>query len=598
VCGIAGTIVYGPTAALPREADLLAVREAMQRRGPDGAGIWFNEERRVGLAHRRLAVIDLSDRGLQPMHHGDFTITFNGEIYNYKDLRDHLIREHAFRPTTESDTEVLLALFSAYGTDMLGKLRGMFAFAIWDRKSKRLFLARDQYGIKPLYFSNTGGALHFASQVKALKMMPGISGAADPAALVGFYLTGSIPEPYTYYQAIRSLPAGHYMWVDENGPGDPQRYAHPAETLATVKTDKRGSIDEVVADAVCDSVRSHMVADVEVGLFLSAGIDSGTLLAVMRDIGHNSVRAITLGFKELRGTLDDEVPLARKIARQYGAEHYIRNISSEEFSASAEQILEDMDQPTVDGINTWFVSKAAHECGLKVVLSGLGADELLAGYSTFPSVPRIRRWIGPISKLPFASRFARFALERFAPDWTRRNPKVLGVLEHSGSWAGAYLLRRALMLPFELDRAIEREVLREGLKRLRPFALIEQAMTPDPRSDVARISALESSLYMRNQLLRDSDWASMAHSLELRVPFVDWKMFTEVAPLMARLGGGRGKAALARAPSVSLPQECISRPKTGFSIPLTHWLRSGSGATGGFVSRQWAARVSEAFGLA
>jgi asparagine synthase (glutamine-hydrolysing) len=570
----------------------------MLRRGPDGAGIWFNEDRRVGLVNRRLAVIDLSDRALQPMHLDEFTIVFNGEIYNYRELREQLIREHAFQPHTGSDTEVLLALFRAYGPEMVHKLRGMFAFAIWDQKMRRLFLVRDQYGIKPLYYADTGGALHFASQVKALKTMPGISQAPDPAGLVGFYLTGSIPEPFTYYQAIRSLSAGHYLWVDRNGPGDPQRYAHTAETLASAQTDSRGAIDEIVAEAVRDSVRSHMVSDVDVGLFLSAGIDSGTLLGVMRDLGQRSIRAITLGFEELRGTHADEVPVARKVARRYGAEHYIRNISGDEFRDSAERILDDMDQPTVDGINTWFVSKVAHESGLKVVLSGLGADELLAGYSTFPSVPRIRRWLGPFSRLPFASRFARFALEKFAPDWTRRNPKLLGVLEHSGSWAGAYLLRRALMLPFELDRVLEREVLREGLNRLRPLELIQEAITPDPRSDVARVSSLESSLYMRNQLLRDSDWASMAHSLELRVPYVDWFLLKKVAPIAARLKGGAGKAALARAPMGSLPPESLNRPKTGFSIPLIHWLRAGPNATEGSVSRQWAGRVSQAFGLA
>jgi len=596
MCGIAGVFAYkaGDRAAL--EAPLLAASERMRTRGPDGAGLWWDEEGRVGLAHRRLAIIDLDDRALQPMHmpeHG-LTIVFNGEIYNYRELRAQLIRDTGFRPRTESDTEVIMALFAAHGEKMVERLRGMFALAIWDARRRRLFVARDPYGIKPLYYADAGGAFHFASQVKALSAFSALSREPDPAGMVGFQLFGSIPEPFTLYRDIRALPAGSYAWADSNGPGEPVRYAKVAETLAAAANDRDGDIDAIVAEAALDSVRAHLVADVEVGAFLSSGIDSGSLVGLMRDAGQSRIRAITLGFDELRGTAADEVPLAMAVARQYGAEHYVRWVSGDEFSGSTEAILASMDQPSVDGVNTWFVSKAAHECGLKVVVSGLGGDELLGGYSTFGTVPRARRF-GAFAKLPFVSRFGKTMLRRFAPGLVRRNPKMLGLLDYSGSWAGAYLLRRAMMLPFELDRRLDAETVKEGLERLRPLALIDEALTPAPASAVAKVSALESSLYMRNQLLRDSDWASMAHSLELRVPYVDWPTLRKIAPISSRLRPGVGKRALARAPSLPLPQQCVARGRTGFTIPVAKWIGATANAQDRLGARYWAESVSRSF---
>lgn len=595
MCGIAGVFAYRGEGRSANEARLLAAREAMKARGPDGTGLWWDDAGRIGFAHLRLAVIDLDARAAQPMHlpeHG-LTITYNGEIYNYRALRDQLI-ETGFRPRTESDTEVILELFAREGADMVRKLRGMFAMAIWDARRGRLFLARDPYGIKPLYYGEADGALHFASQVKALSAFPSLSAEADPAGMVGFQLFGTIPEPFTLFRAISALPAGSWLWADEGGVAEPVRYAKVAEELAGAAPDDRQPLDALVAEAALDSVRAHLVADVEVGAFLSSGIDSGALVGLMRDVGQSRIRAITLGFEELRGTANDEVPLARDIARLYEADHNVRWVTAAEFSASAERILEDMDQPSVDGINTWFVSKAAHECGLKVVVSGLGGDELLAGYSTFRTVPKTRR-LGMLGKVPFANRFAKAMLGRFAPDMVRRNPKMLGVLDHAQGWAGAWLVRRAMLLPFELDRKLDAETVREGMARLQPLALIEDAMTPAPRSAIAKVSALESSLYMRNQLLRDSDWASMAHSLELRVPYVDWPTLRRIAPAAARLADGAGKRALARAPSLPLPERSIARGRTGFNVPVATWIGATASPMDRLGSRHWSENVLRAF---
>ncbi|MBN8806917.1 MAG: asparagine synthase (glutamine-hydrolyzing) [Sphingomonas sp.] len=596
MCGIAGIYAYGAASPEVDETELIRIRDRMVARGPDGVGLWLHPYRRVGLAHRRLAIIDLHARALQPMHFAgdDLTIVFNGEIYNYQTLRAEIEQSgfHHFR--TASDTEVLLALYARYGAGMLDRLRGMFAFAIHDRRNDTLFLARDPYGIKPLYFSNESGAFRFASSVKALIAGGGISHDRDPAGLVGFQLLGSVPEPFTIYRAVSALPAGSHMTVGGGGAGKPIRWASIAARLSDARA-AHEPVDAVVAQAALDSVRAHMVADVEVGTFLSAGTDSGALLGLMRDAGASRVRAITIGFEELIGTPADEVPIASEVARHYGAEHHVETITRQDFADALPQILDAMDQPSIDGINSWFVSRAASKLGLKVVLSGLGGDELLAGYSTFSSVPRTRRLARLMGTVPFAGPLARSAATTLVPGWAARNPKALGVLQFGRSWAGAYLLRRAVLLPSELSASLDDDVVREGLTRLRPLDCIADTMRPDPKSDIARVAALETSNYMRNQLLRDSDWASMAHSLELRTPLVDWELLRQIAPVTAKLASGAGKAALAKAPSRPLPRACSDRARTGFTVPIGQWLNPRQDAPSRLDSRAWSSEVAQAF---
>ena len=596
MCGIAGIYAYGSSASGVDEAELTRISNRMVTRGPDGAGLWFDDSRRVGLAHRRLAIIDLNERASQPMRFagGDLTIVFNGEIYNYQSLRAEIERSGFHRFQTTSDTEVLLALYARDGAAMLEKLRGMFAFAIHDRRSRDLFLARDPYGIKPLYFSDMAGTFRFASTVKALTAGGAIPRERDCAGLVGFQLFGSVPEPFTMYRAIGALSAGTHITVTPDGAGAPVTWASIAERLsAAVQTDDPA--DEIVAEAALDSVRAHLIADVEVGTFLSAGTDSGALLGLMRDAGASRVRAITVGFEELIGTPADEVPVAREVAEYYGAEHHAEIITRQDFTDALPLILDAMDQPSIDGINSWFVSRAASKLGLKVVLSGLGGDELLAGYSTFSSIPRTRRIARLLGAIPFAGSLARSAATTFLPRWSARNPKALGVIEHGRNWSGAYLLRRAVLLPFELERTLDSETLREGLARLQPVERIAATMRPEPGNDVGRVAALEASNYMRNQLLRDSDWASMAHSLELRTPLVDWELLRRIAPVAAQLGGGAGKTALANAPSRPLIRASSERPRTGFTVPIGQWLNPRQMAPTRLDSRLWSTKVAQAF---
>lgn len=569
------------------------ITAAMARRGPDGEGHWVSGDRRFYLGHRRLAVIDLSERAAQPMHWAErgLHISYNGEIYNYRALRAELEgKGHRF--VTQSDTEVILHGYGEWGSDVLCRLRGMFAFAIRDEKRDELFIARDPYGIKPLYYTWDNGIFRAASQVKALLAGGGVEDRADPAGWVGFLLFGWVPEPWTTCTAIKTLPAGSWLRATPRGIGMPQCYASLASVLEKLPERKDTQAqDDLVREALRDSVRAHLVADVPVGAFLSAGVDSGTLVALMREAGYEDIRTVTLGFEEFRGTPEDEVPLAEEVARRYGTQHTTRIIGRKEFLADWPRILQAMDQPSVDGANTWLVSKVAQEAGLKVVVSGVGGDELLGGYSSFRQIPRWVRTMRRFTVVPLAARTGYLAA-RAAARWSPRVPaKLPAVLRDGHTFAGAYFARRGLFMPWELKGLLEPDFIRAGLRELAPLEVTERALEPAPATALGKVMALESALYLRNQLLRDADWASMDHSLELRTPLVDWRLWQQLGPALAARSEP-GKAALAAAPTHPLESRQVQRPKTGFGLPLGPWL--GESMTRGASGRQGAGSTSRA----
>ncbi len=641
MCAINGLYSYRPTAPAVDLAELSATRDYMAARGPDGQGAWLSADGRLGFGHRRLAIIDLSAAAVQPMASADgrYHLVFNGEIYNHRVLRRELEAQGSvFR--THSDTEVILHLFARryadQGPAILLALRGMFAFALWDSARRQIFLARDPYGIKPLYYADDGGTLRVASQVKALLAGCALSRDPDPAGLVGFHLFGHVPEPFTWYRAIRALPAGHSLLIDERGPGTPvayhriaQVYADAEASLAPLPTTPshqgRGS---QIKEALLDSVRHHLEADVPVGAFLSAGIDSGALVSLMRDAGARDLQTLTLSFGEFQGRPDDEAPLAAAGARHYDTRHTTRRVTAQEFHADLPLILAAMDQPSIDGVNTWFIAKAARELGLKVAVSGLGGDELFGGYPSFTDLPRWVRWLAPAARVPALGRgLRRLAVcllgtqldqagsTRSLQGQTRRlrhlPPKLPGLLEYGGTLAGAYLLRRGLFMPWELEILLDPQfgpdTARAGLESLGPLCLIQSQLQPNgPRGTFARVATLESSLYLRNQLLRDTDWAGMAHGLEIRVPLVDAHLLAQVAPLTCRAFGLSDRQAtpkqwLTLAPSRPLPDAIRNRPKTGFGTPLSHWLSDPTAAPGAppaiyGYSRGWACLIAASWG--
>jgi asparagine synthase (glutamine-hydrolysing) len=594
MCGLVAIVSYGEDAPPVNQSELLAMCEAMVSRGPDGAGFWLSPNRRIGLAHRRLSLLDLSKAGAQPMvsEGGSLRIVFNGEIYNYRELRRQL-EAHGFRFRSQSDTEVLLHLYADEGMEMVHALRGMYAFAIWDARNRRLFAARDPLGIKPLYYADDGKTLRLASQVKALVRGGAIDTARDPAGQVGFLLWGYVPAPFTTYRAISELPAGSCL-VGEQGERPSVRYFCRVETeLAMAAAGdgvplSRDATLESLRAAVGDSVRRHLMADVPVGIFLSAGLDSAVITALAAGSPGADLRTITLGFSEYRGKRHDETVLAGTVAQTYATNHQTRWVSRSEFEGDLEPMLAAMDQPSIDGVNTYFVAKAAHEAGLKAALSGIGGDELFGGYPSFTQVPRVAELpkgrnlegLGRVVRLLSAPVLGRIS-----------SPKYAGLLEYAGTWSGAYLLRRALFMPWEISRILEGEVAREGWERLDIARRLEETVNGIGAPQL-KVSALEIAWYMRHQLLRDSDWAGMAHSLEIRTPLADLEVLRAVVPIAARGRLGPGKRDLVELPSKALPHAVVKRNKTGFAVPVAEWISQLDSRSLGRGLRGWALRLA------
>ncbi len=577
MCGIAGIFNYRTGEPIDR-GELRRIREAMRSRGPDDAGDWFSADARIGLAHRRLSIIDLSPTGAQPMRNeeGTVVLTFNGEIYNYRELRSEL-EARGRRFQGGSDTEVLVHLYEAEGEAMVTRLRGMYAFILWDARKRGVFLARDPLGIKPLYYSDDGRTLRAASQVKALLAGGHIDTAPEPAGRAGFFLWGHVPCPYTLYRGIKGLPAGATLWVDEAGEKRERTFCGitgilaDAEKLANnpPQPTSMGAEGRRLRPALLDSVRHHLIADVPVGVFLSSGVDSTTLAALTAELG-GTLRTVTLGFEEFKGAANDETELAATVARQLGAAHQTVWVTRQDFREHRGRLFAAMDQPTTDGVNTYFVSLAAARASLKVALSGLGGDELFGGYPSFGEIPpavRSLRIFDSSLMRPLARAF-RVVSAPMLKHFT--SPKYAGLFEYGGSYGGAYLLRRGLFMPWELPGLMDADMARAGWDELQPLLRLEESIAglTNPR---LKVSCLESCWYMRNQLLRDSDWAGMAHSLEIRVPLADLKLLRDLAPLLAGATPPT-KRDLAQTPIARLPASILSRPKTGFSIPVREWL--------------------------
>ncbi|MGH7782089.1 MAG: asparagine synthase (glutamine-hydrolyzing) [Candidatus Binataceae bacterium] len=599
MCGIAGIFAYGAEAAPVDQAELLKIREAMSARGPDGAGMWLCADRRVGLAHRRLALVDLSDSGAQPMASADGTlqIVFNGEIYNYRELRRALEADgDQFR--SASDTEVLLHLYAAHGVGMFDYLRGMYAIAIWDAAARRMVLARDPFGMKPLYYADDGGTIRIASQVKAILRGGAVAPDLDTAGQVGFFLLGSVPEPFTIYKKIKALPAGCCLTVEAGGARRVTQFCDIRRELAGIGASARPDDGEgparCIKQALGRSVNQHLIADVPVGVFLSAGLDSSSIAARSVQAGPARIDSITLGFKEYVGSSADETVCAAEIAETLGLRHHARWVSEDDFEAQSCALFDAMDQPSIDGVNTYFVSMAARALGFKAALSGLGGDEMFGGYPSYRQVPRLVSLGRMIPGKSFGAGLRRIS----APIATRlASPKYASILEYSGSFGAAYLMRRALFMPWELESVLAPDVVKAGLADFDPVESMEHSVA-GIEGDHLKIAALEMTWYMRNQLLRDADWAGMAHSIEIRMPMVDLPMLREVMPAVAAHPEMSKADLLSAVLRGSIREELLARPKTGFTVPIRQWLLRASGVPGGRGLRDWASLIARRFGFA
>jgi len=519
-------------------------------RGPDATG----ERRfdRCALGHTRLRVVDLSPLGDQPMANEDDSVwtVFNGEIYNFGELRAELrAAGHRFRSAT--DTEVLVHLYEEHGVNLARHLRGMFAFAIWDECRKRLVLCRDRLGIKPLYYRVDGGQLSFASEVQAL-FRPG--DGIDPVALVGYLRLGWVPGPGTITSGVSELPPGHVL-VWEGDRGEPNRYSSPLSASVGEAVPSTEELGEVLLDAM----RRHLVADVPVGLFLSSGVDSVVVARLASRVAPG-LRTYTVALD----TVTDESADATALAARLGVEHTVVPVSAAGAVSSVGTFMDDMDQPTVDGLNSWIISRAVRNAGIVVALSGLGGDELFAGYSTFRHVPRIVR-AGRAGRLLAAAP----ALAGNALDWSGRtaHSRTRRALEAAaiGGWGPAYGAVRGLFGAAELARIWPAWADVTGRLVVGP---------DDVNQRTTRVvGQLEMANYLPFQLLRDTDCMSMAHGLEVRVPLLDDNL-VEVAVRGQSSVGTWDKSQLLAAADPDLAY-LANRPKRTFTLPIDRWMRGG-----------------------
>ena len=595
MCGLVGAFLR-PGADMAGEP-LHAALARMARRGPDDEGTWREEG--VALGHRRLAIIDLDPRAAQPMHSvdGRYVIVYNGEIYNYRELRREL--EAAGTPfRTTSDTEVILALFAIQGEAMLPRLHGMFAFVIWDRVARRGFAARDPYGIKPLYYAQTSQGALVASQVKALLATGLVSREPDVHGQAGFWLLGSVPEPRTWFRDIRALPAGHFAWIDEGRVGPPKCWWDIGEAWRSAPDNRLpdAEVREGVRAALKESVARHLVADVPVGVFLSGGIDSGALAGLMVEAGAHALEGVTLTYDEFAGRPEDEAPVAARIAAHYGIRHHVRRVTRDEFVSDLPRILDAMDQPSIDGINTWYASKAAADNGLKVVVSGVGGDELFQGYASFRQLPRLVAARRAMAMIPGAASALRWWADRRADRTGNRRWHHLP--EWSRSMAGAWWLRRSLFAPEDLPGLMGNDAAQVALRGFDAALCVRRMCGDLPADPRLALGQIESMTYLRNQLLRDSDWASMDHGVELRTPLVDARLLGQAGAYLPAFGRFPNKTLMARAPTRPLPGDVIRRRKTGFGIPAGHWLQGATSSSSEAGSRALARAIMDSCAVA
>lgn len=650
MCGISGIHKNGSKAE-----ELKGVVELMNRaqksRGPDDEGLFLSEKNGLAFGHNRLSILDLSSAGHQPMFWTSddpniirgsrssdvprLAVTFNGEIYNFQDLRKELeTKGHHFK--TKTDTEVILAAFAEWGVESFSKLRGMFAFGLWDNEKKKLYLVKDRYGIKPLYYFSNKEKIIFASTVKALKVSGMVPDKKNEKAAIGFLLFGSVPLPQTTLAGVFGIPAGHYLVRDASCNEKIIKYYEPLEhftksldhEITRSQEQKNISITDyqlLVTDVrriLEDLVAKHLISDAPLGVFLSGGVDSSVLALLASD---QRKSASKIGVNQRLTTLSitfDEPEFSEKkyqhlIADKIQSDHHEYKVTKGDFENTLPDIWEAMDQPTIDGVNTYFVAEAAKKAGLKAVLSGLGADEIFFGYPSFRKAAMLRKAQNWLSI--FGHRKSQGLAMSRALGFLGGKYAKLGYL-CSNDPLHFYLAVRGLFTPAEVTKIL-------GISQHEVDDFITNMGTSDDpnigglnllSSDVQKLhpadllSYMELKFYLQNQLLKDSDFMAMRHSIEIRVPFLDHVLVEYLSSLPAKikLAGINQKQLLIDAVP-DLPKAIYERPKMGFTFPFQKWLSASSPrvlgfkfnvlssgfkvATGAHWSRRWALSVADRF---
>ncbi len=565
MCGLFGYLTHRPI-----DADRIDLREAtrsLEHRGPDDAGTFSGSvgDLRCQLAHTRLAIIDPSDAGHQPMQSADgrYVVVHNGEIENHSEVRRELEREGP-RFRSASDTEVVVEAFARWGPASLDRLRGMFAFAIWDRRLGDLFVARDRLGIKPLYFTMSGATdIAFASEIRTLLR----AGAAAPRlsmpGVMGYLRWGSVPEPHTILERVQALPAGSYLTF-RGGRASSTRYWRPRSTSTRKTTFTEAA--ECIAPLLKEAVSSSLVSDVPVGIFLSGGIDSSVIAALASAEKTEPLDTFTVAFDP-----NDlgESRHAASVAAAFGCRHHEVRLEPTRIGHDIDEAIAAFDQPSADGPNTFIVAKAVRAAGISVALSGLGADEIFAGYDHFRHFDTARRVAGIVPRRAASlleSLIARPSL-RALP---RQSQKLVGLLGARRDPMSTYAALRCMFTPMQVEKLV---TARWKQSEEEPDSCGESTnhSSTDP---VTLYSVLELDGYVKNTLLRDTDAMSMAHGLEVRVPYLDHRLVELLLSIPGQLKVGHGgNKSLLVASAPPLPNQVPTRPKTGFTLPWEHWLR-------------------------
>jgi asparagine synthase (glutamine-hydrolysing) len=582
MCGIVGLYNFGGTTdARDRDRALvLKMRDRIAHRGPDDGGLWQSDDGRVVLGHRRLSIVDISAAGHQPMSNEDGAvwITFNGEIYNHAELRKALRLDDRHKFRSRTDTEVIVHLYEERQVGVVESIDGMFAFGLWDAARRRLVLARDRMGKKPVYYVVVAGRLLFASEIKALLEHPDVVRRLDHVALNEYLTFSNVPEPRTMFEGIRKLPAGHTLVCDEHGVLTIERYWSPLDGPAWTAPASRGEAVEHVRELVKTAVKKRLMADVPVGAFLSGGVDSSTNVALMSRLVSTPLQTFTVEFTGF-GPAENfhDVPYARQVAKLFGCNHTEVQVTAQEALAYVPEMVGHQDEPLGDPacLPMHFVSRAAHQAGIKVVLVGEGSDEVFCGYPDFPRL--YKTFNGRWSMLKRMPQLMRRAVKRGAELAGAPSGRV-DVLRRAAEDEPLYMGLDVVFFDWEKQRLYTAEGKRAMPRRAADTAATYYREIAERRPD-ADFSQQMSYIELRNRLpellLMRVDKFSMQHSLEARAPFLDYQLATYALSLPAamKMDGTRTKTVLKDAAHEWLPREVVERTKQGFRVPMPAWLR-------------------------
>lgn len=577
MCGIAGVFSFADGKYRVHEPDLVRMRDAMRHRGPDGAGLWISADRRVGLAHRRLSIIDLSDAAAQPMANEDgaLQLVFNGEIYNHDEIRRELqsIGGHTWR-TDHSDTEVILHAFEQWGIDCVHRFRGMFAFALWDSKKQELWLVRDRLGIKPLYYAIRNGRLTFASEIKALLQVPDQPRAVDEESLFHYLSFLTTPAPQTLFAGIGKLAAGTWLCVDADGTIRDRRYWDPFDGVESLAGASDDELTERILAALREAVRYRAVSDVPVGVFLSGGIDSSLNARLFSETRAEPIDTFSIGYDADYGSYKNELHFAHEMATAVGARAHERRITADDLLALLPRMIELQDEPIADPVCVplYYVAQLARQQNVIVCQVGEGADELFWGYASWKNMLALQQWDNlPVPRvLKHAGLWGLRQLGKQPAnyyEWLRR-----GAVGQPVFWGGAEAFN-----DFEKQRLLGSRLKakfrgRTSWEALEPIHRRFQSAACET-SPLNWMTYVDLNLRLPELLLMRVDKMTMGVSLEARVPFLDHKLvqLALAIPQRSKTRGGVSKHLLKKAARGLIPDSIIDRPKQGFGVPLEEW---------------------------